>query len=534
MYIGKQLPLDILVAAFGCAVSSVVKTNSNFETVELQPFKKDFAMKRNQKLLSFFCLFAMTISVSYGFYAYTAHADDDINLLRSQSRAFVKVAKKVTPAVVHIASVREVNARERQQFDMFRRFFDRGRPRGQNPHGQGQNKKYRKQQGFGSGVIVSDDGYILTNNHVVAKADEVTVTLGDKRTAKAKIVGTDKKTDIAVLKIDLDNIPVAPLGNSDKLEVGEWVLAIGNPFGLSQTVTAGIVSAKGRASVGIVEYEDFIQTDAAINPGNSGGPLVNLDGEVVGINTAIYSKTGGYQGIGFTIPVKMVKNVMRQIIATGKVQRGWLGVQISDINPDMAEAFGLPETTGALVNDVSENGPAAQGGLISGDIVLSLDNQLVDSSQRLKNLVASIAAGTQVPVRIFRKGKYKTLQITIGSLEKAKWGRLAQGTAPATSTPQTKYFEELGLELQQLTPALAKRYRHKKTSGVIIAGRKVNDRISRSTLSKGDLVLSINHEPIETISDVVRVIEKSKSRRGYLFRVRTPKNTIKFVIIKKR
>ena len=307
--------------------------------------------------------------------------------LEGLSQDFSLVAERVNPVVVSISSEKVIKAQNSpfgKQFkdffgnDPFSRFFTIPLPQGE-----------IRERGLGSGVIVSKDGYILTNNHVVAGAEKIRVTLSDKRKFKAKIVGTDKKTDVAVIKIAAHNLPVAKLGNSDKVKVGEFVLAIGNPFRLSHTVTAGIISAKGRSNVGLAEYEDFIQTDAAINPGNSGGALVNLQGEVIGINTAIATLSGGYQGIGFAIPINMAKEVMDQLISKGKVIRGWLGVIIQDIDSDMADALGLKKAEGVVVGDVKKNSPAEKGGVKRGDVIILFDNQRVENAVELKNLVAA-------------------------------------------------------------------------------------------------------------------------------------------------
>ena len=288
---------------------------------------------------------------------------------------FVPIAKRAKASVVNVSSVKK-SKQEGQSFQnpffddpFFRRFF------GEEFERRMPAPREFQQQGLGSGVIVTQDGYIITNNHVVEGADELNVSFPDKRTFKAKVIGTDPKTDVAVIKIDASNLPALPWGDASQLEVGEMVLAVGNPFGLSQTVTMGIISAIGRANVGIVDYEDFIQTDAAINPGNSGGALVNLKGELIGINTAIFSRSGGYMGIGFAIPSTMAKSVMQSLIKHGKVIRGWLGVSIQDVTPDLAKEFGATENTGALVGDVMEDSPASKANLERGDIITALKMQ---------------------------------------------------------------------------------------------------------------------------------------------------------------
>ena len=336
------------------------------------------------------------------------------------SGAFKDVARVLRPSVVSIRSVRKIRAENpgqpngagpeipeefRKFFDdgTLDKFFDRGVPQGS-----------RQQQGMGTGVIVSADGYVLTNNHVVRGADEVEVILSTNRKLPAKIVGTDKATDVAVLKVAATGLAPAQLGSSENMEVGDWVLAIGSPFGLDQTVTAGIVSAKGRANVGITDYEDFIQTDAAINPGNSGGPLVNLQGQVIGLNTAIASRSGGSTGVGFAIPSDMVRRVMESILDIGRVDRGWLGVGIQERDEALAQSVGLKSSRGALVGGVFPDGPAAKAGLKSGDVVLRVAGQEVRDANHLRHLVAGIAPKTKVRLDVFREKKTIQLEVTIG------------------------------------------------------------------------------------------------------------------------
>ena len=327
------------------------------------------------------------------------------------SISFKHVARALRPSVVTIRSVRKIgadnparpNGARPEIPEEFRRFFDQRVPEGG-----------LQQQGMGTGVIVSEDGYVLTNNHVVRGADEVEVILSTNRKLKAKIVGTDKATDVAVLKVTAKGLAAARLGSSENMEVGDWVLAIGSPFGLDQTVTAGIVSAKGRANVGITDYEDFIQTDAAINPGNSGGPLVNLKGEVIGINTAIASRSGGSTGVGFAIPSDMVRRVMDSILDTGRVDRGWLGVGIQDLDEDLARSFGLKSMRGALVSGVLPAGPAAKAGLKSGDVLLKVAGQEVRDANHLRHMVAGIEPKKKVRLEVWREKQSIEVEVTIG------------------------------------------------------------------------------------------------------------------------
>ncbi|MDH7500527.1 MAG: DegQ family serine endoprotease [candidate division NC10 bacterium] len=337
--------------------------------------------------------------------------------LSGVGEAFVEVAKSTKPAVVNISTTKVIRLREAPlspffNDPFFRRFFGEDFFRGFRVPPE------QRVQSLGSGVIVNQDGYIITNNHVVEQASEIRVLLGDKREFTGRVVATDPRTDVAVVKISGDHLPTIPWGDSDRLQVGEWVLAIGNPFGLNQTVTAGIISATGRANVGIADYEDFIQTDAAINPGNSGGALVNVRGELIGINTAIFSRSGGYMGIGFAIPSNMAREVMEALIKKGKVTRGWLGVQIQSVTPELAKKFGLRETQGVLIAAVSEKSPAQKAGMKRGDIVLEFAGKRMEDPEHLRREVAHTEPGKQVPVKIWRNGKEIMLQVVIEELPK--------------------------------------------------------------------------------------------------------------------
>ncbi|TKS60465.1 MAG: hypothetical protein EWM72_01356 [Nitrospira sp.] len=338
------------------------------------------------------------------------------------SNGFAEVAKVVTPAVVNITTVTVEKISERRSMPdelrerMEELFGGPGGPFGprgfRGPQGPGEPRSHRG-GGQGSGVIVSSDGYVLTNNHVIDGAREVTVTLPDKREFKGKIIGADPRTDLAVVKIDGQNLPTVTWGDASKLQVGEYVLAVGNPFGLNSTVTLGIVSALGRGRMGITQYEDFIQTDAAINPGNSGGALVNTKGELVGINTAIFSQTGGYQGVGFAVPTSMGKPIYESLIKDGKVVRGYLGVGIQDLTHDLAKSFGITQTKGALVSDVKEDGPADQAGLKQGDVITAYEGSLVEDAVALQRLVTRTAVGANVTVTVIREGHEKNFTVTI-------------------------------------------------------------------------------------------------------------------------
>ncbi len=339
----------------------------------------------------------------------TLSDQDDLILHNS---TLIQAARRAQPAVVNISTTvarKDGPSRQSPFFDdpFFRRFF------GDEFDKRFQPRESPRQQGTGSGVIVSQDGYIITNNHVVENSDAIEVTLSDKRNFTAKVIGTDSKTDLALLKIEVDGLPALSWGDSRDLQVGEMVMAIGNPFGLTQTVTMGIVSAVGRANVGIVDYEDFIQTDAAINPGNSGGALINLNGELVGINTAIFSRSGGYMGIGFAIPSNMARTIQASLIEHGKVVRGWLGVSIQDLTPDLQEQFQAPDTRGALVSEVVKESPAEEGGLKRGDVIREYNSHDVADTRHLRSLVAESLPNAPVKIAIVRDGKKEELQVTI-------------------------------------------------------------------------------------------------------------------------
>ena len=432
--------------------------------------------------------------------------------LQDLSAAFRDVAKKVSPAVVYISTEQTVKGQQvpnqfRDLFDdeLFRRFF-----------GVPEQREY-KRQGLGSGFIVSEDGYILTINHVVAKADKIDVTLPDKREFKGKVIGTDPQTDVAVIKIEGEDLPTVSLGDSDPIEVGDWAVAIGNPYGLSYTVTAGIISAKGRANVGIVPYEDFIQTDAAINPGNSGGPLVNIEGEVVGINTAIFSRSGGYQGIGFAIPINMAKNIMDSLITEGKVVRGWLGVMIQPVTQDIAKSFDLEETTGTLVGDVLKGGPAEKAGIERGDVIISFDGKPVDGPNTLRNIVAQTEVGKTVPVVIIRDGKEKTINATVGEREE----EMQASAGSPSSVPQ-----KAGLTVQELTPEIAKQLGYEGDEGVVISEIEPGSPASEAGLQRGDLIKEVNRQTVRSLSDYNEAMASIDEGKGFLLLVRRSDYTL--------
>ncbi len=423
------------------------------------------------------------------------------------AQPFVAVAKQAKASVVNVSSVKK-NTRRTEQgplpfFDdpLFRRFFgeefERRMPRSQQ----------QPEQGLGSGVIVSRDGYIITNNHVVEGTDELMVSLPDKRTLKAKIIGTDPRTDVAVIKIDASDLPVLPWGDAGRLQVGEMVLAVGNPFGLSQTVTMGIISAVGRANMGIVDYEDFIQTDAAINPGNSGGALVNLKGELIGINTAIFSRSGGYMGIGFAIPSNMAKSVMQQLIQHGKVVRGWLGASIQEVTPDLAREFGATDSRGALVAEVVEDSPASKANLERGDIITDYNGTSINDPNHLRTLVADTPPGTRVKLSIWREKNSKELSLTVGEQPKE---------VASTSGSETGKGEHAlaGITVEELNSPLSGR--SKPRSGVVVTEVEPGSPAERAGLRREDIIREINRKPVKHMRDFEKLTKELEPRRPVL------------------
>ncbi len=343
----------------------------------------------------------------------------------------------------------------------------------------------------------------MTNNHVVGHADKVTVQLLDGRDFDAKIVGTDPATDIALIKINADEkLPFLKLGDSDKLEVGDWVLAFGNPFGLSHTLTAGIVSAKGRSGIGLSDYENFIQTDAAINPGNSGGPLVNLDGEVVGMNSAIFTRSGGYMGIGFAIPINMAKNVRDQLIEHGTVKRGRLGVYIQDLTKELADSFGIDQREGILVSQVMADSPAAKAGLQQGDVILALNGDKVDKVSKFRNKIAFTNPGTKVKLLVLRDGKKETIVAEIGTLETDQQGHAVSADA----------LPKLGMTLQGLTPELADQLGYQNASGVVVTAVESGSIAAQAGIKRGDLIEEVNRTQVKTPAQVKQLIKDSNKK----------------------
>ncbi len=428
---------------------------------------------------------------------YTVASDTRTQIAFEQG--FSPVVKSSAPAVVNISSSRIVRSPEASPEAPFlsdpflRRFF------GEDFMRQFRVPRERREHSLGSGVIVNSAGYVLTNNHVIEGATDIKVVLSDKRQLEGKIVGMDPGTDIAVVKIPTDHLAVLPFADSAKVEVGDIALAIGNPFGLGRTVTMGIVSAIGRGGLGIEDYEDFIQTDASINPGNSGGALVNVRGELIGVNTAILSPSGGNLGIGFAVPSNMVRDVMDQMIRTGKVTRGYLGVSIQDITPDLSTALKLGKTSGALVSDVDPKGPAAKAGLQSGDIIVEANGKPIEDSRELRLMVSSMAPGSQVNLRVLHNGQTRDATLTLGELPVKETASVTTRQKPAPPEPGLPH---LGIAVTELTPDIAKHLNlPAETKGVVVADVEEGGAASEAGLQPGDVIQEVNRKPVRTMAD---------------------------------
>jgi serine protease Do len=429
--------------------------------------------------------------------------------------SFAPVVKRVSPAVVRVFTSTKPKYQpgpEYPGFDnpFFRRFF------GEDPEerpGPGPRRRFRApmQHGLGSGVIVTKDGYILTNNHVVEGADEVKVALQDGREVSAAVVGRDPKTDVAVLKIDAKDLPWVPMADSDRIEVGDLVLAVGNPFGIGQTVTMGMVSATGRANVGI-DYEDFIQTDAAINPGNSGGALVDVEGRLIGINTAILSRTGGNQGIGFAIPANMARDVMEKLVRDGKVTRGYVGLMIQDVTSALARQFKLKDNQGALVGDVIPKGPADKAGVKSGDVVLEFNGKPVRDGRQFRLQVARTKPGERVPVKVLRDGDTKTLDIAIQELPGT------EGLAKSEAQPGDDEGTLNGVEVSNLDAAARRQFKIPESvrGGALVTNVDPDSAAAEAGLRTGDVILEINRQAVKNADEAVRLTEKPKDKTTLL------------------
>jgi len=434
----------------------------------------------------------------------------DINDLEKLDRAYERIAKSVTPAVVAIQSTQVIKVQQ-SPFMMdpfFRQFFG-------NTPGFGVPREQRE-RALGSGVIVAPEGYILTNNHVIAHANSIEVTLADKRVLKGKVVGADPQTDIAVIKVDGgSNLPTAPLGDSNNLHVGDTVMAFGNPFMQYFTVTRGTVSALGRSLYDPNKFENFIQTDAAINPGNSGGPLVNVRGQVIGINTAILSGgtgpggEGSFMGIGFAIPVNMAHHVMEDLIKTGKVSRGYLGAEISSLSPDMAKQFNVPDTAGALVQNLTPDGPAAKAGLKVGDVIRKFNGQTVEGSSELTASVTNSNPGSVATLDILRDGHPMTIKLTLGE----RPSNLQASVTPGGSSEAPSGSALKGITVQNLTPAIRQQLGLPSSAhGVVISDVDPNSPAAQAGLGQGDVIESINRHPVDNVNEFNRLAAEAKGQ----------------------
>ena len=451
--------------------------------------------------------------------------------LRESGKAFAEIAKDASPAVVSIRVEKAVESSPffgfgddsdnmQDPFDQFfRRFFNQPFPQERAPGTKPQRRP--RAMGLGSGFIISPDGYILTNNHVVKDADKVKVQFTSGKEFTAKVIGTDPPTDVAVIKVDANNLPTLKLGDSDAMQVGEWVIAIGNPFGLTSTLTVGVVSAKGRSGMGIEDYEDFIQTDAAINMGNSGGPLLNVDGKVIGINTAIVSQTGGSLGIGFAIPINMVKTIYKQLIEKGSVTRGYLGVVIQQLTPELAKSFNLDINKGILISEVAKDSPADKAGLKSGDVIVELNDELAEDIGRFRSQVAGLAPGTKADLVVYRDGKKKNITVEVGKLpSEAKIG-----------LGQSEEAVDIGLQVQDLTSELAQRFGYEGDKGVVVSQVEPGSPAADAGMEAGTLIMQVERKPVTNTDEFNDALKNAKGKSSILLLVKQGKYS-HFVVIK--
>lgn len=436
---------------------------------------------------------------------------------------FVQLAEQLAPVVVNISTTQAATRQPAAQnpfggqdpfsgndpfSEFWRRFFG-------DQFGAPGGPPSIPRRGLGSGFIIDQKGLVLTNNHVVENAEKITVKLSDLREFNAKVVGRDPKTDLAVIQITEggDNFRVAPLGDSSRLSVGEWVVAMGSPFGLDNTLTAGVVSAKGR-QIGAGPYDNFIQTDTSINPGNSGGPLVNLRGEVVGINTAIFSRTGGNLGIGFAIPINLAKEILPDLIKKGRVTRGWLGVTIQRVTPEIAQALGLEKNYGALVSDVASGSPAADAGIQAGDVIVEFAGEKIDDSSKLPAIVARTDVGKSVNVTVMRDKKRIPLKVKIGELKEEE----AVATAPESGN--------LGMTVQNMTPELAKTLGLKRADGVVITAVQPQSAAAEAGLQRGDVILEVNRQQVANAGELRKIVDRAKPGENLLFLIQRSGNNL--------
>jgi len=457
--------------------------------------------------------------------------DDDIVNLEKINRAFKRLANKATPAVVQIRTSKmvkyyTVNPFEwffEEPFDFFRREPHRDR---------GRREERKERSGLGSGVIVDEDGYILTNNHVIANVDKIVVTLSDKREFDAEIIGRDSRTDIALIKIDAENLPIIPTGNSDEVEVGEWVIAIGTPFGYAHSVTHGIVSATGR-SVGLrnIYYQDFIQTDASINPGNSGGALINIRGKLIGINTAIAASGFSQQnaGVGFAIPINLAKRIMEDLKDDGKIERGYLGVEIQEVTNDLAPKLRLEKIGGALIAHVREDSAADKAGIKRGDVIVEFDGKPIRDATHLQIVVSSTKIGKRVNVKIIRKGEEKGLKVRVGEYPEEDIASSERVTFNSSTASDSKPLA--GLRVRELTDEIARRLGYEDESGVIVEEVKPGSPAAKTKLQPGDLILEIEDKPVRNIKGYRKLAKEYKDEKAIMLYVKHRDRGSSYVIL---
>ena len=478
-------------------------------------------MKFYKKFLVPFVLINIFFSVHS-----VAQTTDDLEQMIRGSKTRAALVQNVQKAVVHIKVEKIVRSSDGRSFnnpmdlyndEFFRRFFPELNPPKNNQQQREQPNREFRQKGMGSGSIIDSEGYILTNHHVVGEADRIIVVMHDGEEKDAKLVGTDPESDIAVIKIEGDGLPVLPMGDSEKILVGEDVIAVGNPFGLIQTVTYGIVSAKGRSNMGINEYENFIQTDAAINPGNSGGPLVNLRGEIVGVNSAIFSQSGGYQGIGFAVPINMASKIMKDLIDKGSVSRGWLGVGIQDVSQDLAKAFKLKNTKGSLITAVMGDTPAQRAGMLKGDVVVRINDKLIQNSNHLRNEIANAGAFTEIDLELIREGKSINIKLKLDERPQ-NVGRVKM---TPQLTPAVEQVELLGMTVEALTDGNAEKLGVKSGSGVLISKIESGSPAEKAGLRTGMIIQEVERKAVKNIEIFKKIVNEMDTAKGILLLVTT-------------
>jgi serine protease Do len=487
------------------------------------------------------CSFAESKRPERGTVDFGAARQPDIKTpphLEAFKTIFADLAEKVVPTVVQVIPTKiDTVIFSNNPFYQF--FGDQfgfedffGQPHQRRRGAPPVEKREQRQQGLGSGVIVSRDGYILTNYHVVAGADEIEIKTSDNKSFQAEIIGTDSLADVAVIKIKekVSNLPVAYLGDSDKLRPGDWAVAVGNPFSLSSSVTLGIVSALGRTGMGNANaYQNFIQTDAAINPGNSGGALVNINGELIGINTMIYSRSGGNMGIGFAIPINMARKIMEDLIYEGKVSRGWLGVMIQELDQSTREGFGLDENVkGVLIGDVFKGQPAQKAGIKRGDIITSVDGKKVATTNELRNRIAALRPGKKIPIKLLRNGKEQTVFVTLTGRDKANTEQSAESNnSGSDSNAPGDVAEKLGIKAGPITQEIRDRLNlgNSKVKGVVVMEVNDNSQAAQEGIAEGDIILEINRTAVGSVKDFSKLLKNIKTGDSVLFLIQRQGNT---------